>query len=128
MLPYWFNYKGGEEAWNKSQCLCAGANNWIPTQQALNGGLNNMWAQIDKPQSWGYFKREDLPYHFALADAYTVGDHNFVRDLKLQLCIRERRLILYLIALQAGITSNTNANRRFWEVGHSGLFVAFLHN
>ncbi|KAL2206868.1 non-hemolytic phospholipase c [Sarocladium strictum] len=94
MLPYWFNYKGGEEAWNKSQCLCAGANNWIPTQQALNGGLNNKWAQIDKPQSWGYFKREDLPYHFALADAYTLGDHNF-----------------------AGITSNTNANRRFWESG-----------
>jgi phospholipase C len=80
MLPYWFNYLGGEESWNKSQCLCAGANNWIPTQQALNGGLNNMWAQIDKPQSWGYFKREDLPYHFALADAYTIGDHNFVRD------------------------------------------------
>ncbi|KAK0387603.1 hypothetical protein NLU13_3849 [Sarocladium strictum] len=80
MLPYWFNYLGGEESWNMSQCLCAGANNWIPTQQALNGGLNNMWAQIDKPQSWGYFKRQDLPYHFALADAYTVGDHYFVRD------------------------------------------------
>lgn len=32
LLPYWLNYLGGEENINKSQCLCAGANNWIPTQ------------------------------------------------------------------------------------------------
>lgn len=74
LLPYWFNYLGGEENYNKSQCLCAGANNWIPTQQILEGGLMNKWAQIDTPQSWGYFKRQDIPFHFALADAYTLGD------------------------------------------------------
>lgn len=74
LLPYWLNYQGGAEAYNKSQCLCAGANNWLPTQEAMNGGLNNMWAQVATPQSWGYFKRQDLPYHYALADAYTVGD------------------------------------------------------
>ncbi|CZR52692.1 related to phospholipase C [Phialocephala subalpina] len=94
LLPYWLNYKGGEENFNKSMCLCAGANNWIPTQQAMNGGLMNAWAQIDTPQAWGYFKRQDIPYHFALADAYTVGD-----------------------AYHAAITSNTDPNRWFWQSG-----------
>ncbi|KAF8849972.1 putative hemolytic phospholipase C precursor [Acephala macrosclerotiorum] len=94
LLPYWLNYLGGEENYNKSMCLCAGANNWIPTQQAMNGGLMNKWAQIDTPQAWGYFKRQDIPYHFALADAYTVGD-----------------------AYHAAITSNTDPNRWFWQSG-----------
>ncbi|KKK15636.1 putative hemolytic phospholipase C precursor [Aspergillus ochraceoroseus] len=94
LLPYWLNYLGGEENYNKSQCLCAGANNWIPTHQAMNGGLNNMWAQVATPQSWGYFKRQDIPYHFALAEAYTVGD-----------------------AYHASITSNTDPNRWFWQSG-----------
>jgi hypothetical protein len=40
----------------------------------MNGGLMDMWARIDDPQAWGYFKRQDIPYHYALADAYTVGD------------------------------------------------------
>ncbi|KAF3403372.1 Non-hemolytic phospholipase C [Talaromyces pinophilus] len=75
LLPYWLNYLGGEENYNKSQCLCAGANNWIPTHHSFNGGLNNAWAQISTPQSWGYFKRQDIPYHFALAESYTVADH-----------------------------------------------------
>ncbi|KAJ9156129.1 Non-hemolytic phospholipase c [Pleurostoma richardsiae] len=94
LLPYWLNYEGGEESWNKSMCLCAGANNWIPTHQSLNGGLNDKWAQISTPQSWGYFKRQDIPYHFQLAESYTVGD-----------------------AYHAAITSNTDPNRWFWQSG-----------
>lgn len=47
----------------------------------MNGGLMNAWAQIDTPQAWGYFKRQDIPYHFALADAYTVGDAYHVCNL-----------------------------------------------
>ena len=74
LLPYYLNYQGGEVSENKAQCLCAGANNWIPTHQSLNDGLNNAWAQISTPQSWGYLKRQDIPWHFKLAESYTVGD------------------------------------------------------
>ena len=74
LLPYWLNYAGGDDAFNKSQCLCAGANNWVPTQKAFNGGSNDQWPSVSTPQSWGYFKRQDIPYHHALADAFTVGD------------------------------------------------------
>ncbi|KAL1859073.1 hypothetical protein VTK73DRAFT_7602 [Phialemonium thermophilum] len=94
LLPFWLNWKGDARGFNQSMCLCAGANNWIPTHQALNGGLNNRWAQIDTPQSWGYFKRQDIPFHFKLAESYTVGD-----------------------AYHAAITSNTDPNRWYWQSG-----------
>ncbi|KAH8892840.1 non-hemolytic phospholipase c [Thozetella sp. PMI_491] len=93
LLPYWLSYLGEQTA-NKSQCLCAGANNWRPTQHILADGWLNQWAQLDTPQSWGYFKRQDIPYHFALAEAYTVGD-----------------------AYHAAITANTDPNRWFWQSG-----------
>lgn len=79
LLPYYLNYLGGEESYNKSQCLCAGANNWIPTHQAMNNGHLDMWAQVDTAQAWGYHMRQDIPFHYALADAYTVGDAYHVK-------------------------------------------------
>lgn len=83
LLPFHLNAEGGEEGFNKSQCLCAGANNWLPTQKIFQAGLEtggapDQWAVIDYPQSWGYFKREDLPYHFALAESYAIADHYHV--------------------------------------------------
>lgn len=93
LLPYWLNYVSGEEAYNKSQCLCAGDNNWIPTQQIMQSGFKD-WATIDTPQAWGYFKRQDIPYHYALAEAYTVSDH-----------------------YHAAISTNTDSNRWFWQSG-----------
>lgn len=74
LLPYWLNYENTEEGHNKSQCLCAGANNWVPTHNAMNKGANDQWAVIDDPQSWGYHKRQDTSYHFALAESYTLAD------------------------------------------------------
>ncbi|ERT01358.1 hypothetical protein HMPREF1624_02603 [Sporothrix schenckii ATCC 58251] len=94
LLPYWLNYENTEEGYNKSQCLCAGANNWIPTHQAMNHGANDQWAVIDDPQSWGYFKRQDIAYHFALAESYTLAD-------------------MY----HAAIMSNTDPNRWYWQSG-----------
>jgi phospholipase C len=83
LLPFYLNSEGGAEGFNKTQCLCAGANNWIPTQQIFQAGLENggapdQWAIVDTPQAWGYFKREDLPYHFALAESYALADHYHV--------------------------------------------------
>lgn len=83
LLPFYLNSEGGDEGFNKTQCLCAGANNWIPTQQIFQAGLEtggapDQWAIVDTPQSWGYFKREDLPYHFALAESYALADHYHV--------------------------------------------------
>ena len=60
----------------------AGAQNYVGTShswetqhQAWNGGLMNAWYSAKGgPITLGYLARGDLPFHYALADAYTVGD------------------------------------------------------
>ena len=69
-----------------TQCSCAGANNWIQTSEIMNYGRNpyiSKWAEIDTPQSQAYFKREDNPFYWALADAYALGDNYHVCRLLL---------------------------------------------
>ncbi|WP_433062580.1 phosphocholine-specific phospholipase C [Dactylosporangium sp. CS-033363] len=48
---------------------------WEDQHGAWYGGLMNGW-QFAKggPTTLGYLDRHDLPFHYALADAYTVGD------------------------------------------------------
>lgn len=77
LLPYWLNYMGDD--WpNRTQCLNPGSNEWLPTQTAFNGGLNDQWPAASAPQAYGYYKREDIEFHYALADAFTVADHYHV--------------------------------------------------
>ncbi|KAJ3995822.1 phosphoesterase family-domain-containing protein [Lentinula boryana] len=46
------------------------------------------------PQSWGHFRRSDIPVHFAIAEGWTVGD-------------------MY----QQGVIASTNPNRVIWQTG-----------
>jgi phospholipase C len=46
-----------------------------PTQHAgWNQGQWDSWPTAKGPITMGYYTREDIPYHYALADAFTVGD------------------------------------------------------
>jgi phospholipase C len=48
---------------------------WLTQHGAWYGGLMNGWIQAkDGPTTMGFLSRADLPFHYALADAYTVGD------------------------------------------------------
>jgi phospholipase C len=47
---------------------------WEGTHAAWNQGQNDMWAIQHGPMAMSYMTREDIPYHHALADAFTVGD------------------------------------------------------
>lgn len=47
---------------------------WGATHSAWNGGKYDNWANQNGPLVMSYMTREDLPYHYALADAFTVGD------------------------------------------------------
>lgn len=78
LLPFYLNYEGGDWV-NRTQCMNPGPNNWIPTQQAMNNGSMDLWAMYSAPQALGYFKQQDIPYHWDLAAAYTLGDHYTVR-------------------------------------------------
>jgi len=53
---------------------------------AYNGGKYDNWLQAKRlnnkeyahmPLTLGYYDREDLPFNYAMADAFTICDHNF---------------------------------------------------
>ncbi|AJT42186.1 phosphocholine-specific phospholipase C [Psychromicrobium lacuslunae] len=50
---------------------------WSGGHKAWNNGAWNAWVNAKTPQTMGYFTRDDLPYHYALADAFTICDHYF---------------------------------------------------
>jgi phospholipase C len=50
---------------------------WTSTHQAWNEGQYDNWANQNGPMTMSYFTRQDIPYHYALADAFTVGDAYF---------------------------------------------------
>jgi phospholipase C len=91
--PWYLNYLGGN--WTEAtQCMNAGSNGWTENQLAFNGGANDHWAVNNTPWSIGFYKREDLPVHFALAEEWIVGD-------------------MY----QEGVIASTNPNRVTWVSG-----------
>ncbi len=48
---------------------------WESQHGAWYGGLMNAWYFAKGgPTTLGYLNRQDIPYHYALADAYTIGD------------------------------------------------------
>jgi phospholipase C len=50
---------------------------WGATHLAWNEGRYDNWPNQNGPWAMSYMTRDDLPYHHALADAFTVGDHYF---------------------------------------------------
>jgi phospholipase C len=43
-------------------------------QAAWNQGKFGLWPKFKNDYSMGYFKREDIPFQFALAEAFTICD------------------------------------------------------
>jgi phospholipase C len=73
LLPWYLGYQGGDS--NEAiQCMAAGDNGYQDNQAALNHGLNNHWARNNTPWSWGYYKRQDIPVQFAIAEGWTSCD------------------------------------------------------
>ena len=50
---------------------------WAGTHAAWNQGQYDNWAAGQGPIAMNYMTRHDIPYHCALADAFTVGDAYF---------------------------------------------------
>jgi phospholipase C len=50
------------------------AHGWNDTHAALNGGKHDAWVPNKGTTTMAYLTRDDIPYHFALADAFTVCD------------------------------------------------------
>ncbi|MBC2900426.1 phosphocholine-specific phospholipase C [Streptomyces cupreus] len=47
---------------------------WTDGQQAYNGGKYDKWVPAKGTTTMAYLNREDIPFHYALADAFTICD------------------------------------------------------
>ena len=50
---------------------------WASQHAAIAGGRNDAWPLNKTDMTMGYFLRQDIPFHYALADAFTICDHYF---------------------------------------------------
>ncbi|KAL4400562.1 phospholipase C [Malassezia pachydermatis] len=73
-LMYFYINQGNVPDDEATQCMVAGSNGWEANHAAWNKGKNDRWAYNVTPWSLGYFRRKDLPVHFALAEEFIVGD------------------------------------------------------
>ena len=72
--PFRVNPNGG----NRGLTYLPGTDHsWGATHACWNEGQYDAWAVTNGPMVLSYMKREDLPYHYALADAFSVGDAYF---------------------------------------------------
>jgi phospholipase C len=47
---------------------------WTGDHEARNGGLWNNWVPAKSEETMGYFTRNEIPFQYALADAFTICD------------------------------------------------------
>ena len=50
---------------------------WPDEHAAVNGGRNDSWVAAKGAMTMGYFTKPEVPFHRALADAFTICDHYF---------------------------------------------------
>ena len=94
---------------------------------ARNNGLFDRWLVAkapgrkeykEMPLTLGYFTREDVPFYYALADAFTVCDQNFCSSLT---ATTPNRLHLWTGTVRAKPDAQSPANIRNEDVDHDHL-------
>lgn len=83
--PFRLNIKDTKATWMSSL-----PHSWSDQVDAGNYGKHDGWLDAKHsghkeykamPLTMGYYDREDIPFYYALADAFTVCDHNFCSSL-----------------------------------------------
>ena len=83
---------------------------------ARNGGKHNRWLTAKQsgeddygklPLTMGFYNREDLPFYYALADAFTICDQNFCSALT---CTTPNRLYLWSGTIREKMSAEAKAN------------------
>ncbi|MFE8644895.1 phosphocholine-specific phospholipase C [Sphingomonas sp. NCPPB 2930] len=103
VLPYHLDASKGN-----AQRASGTPHTWVDAHSAWDGGRMAEWPRYKNAASMGYFQQEELPFQFALANAFTLCDD-------------------YHCAMHTG----THANRSFhWTGtnGPTGAGVAYVNN
>lgn len=83
--PFRLNIKDTNATWMGSL-----PHGWTDQVDARNNGRYDQWLQAkasghkdykNMPLTLGYYNREDLPFYYSLADAFTICDQNFCSSL-----------------------------------------------
>ncbi len=83
--PFHVDVKDTKVAWMGSV-----PHGWADQTDARNDGKYDKWLDVKRPSkkeysqmplTMGYCTREDFPFYYSLADAFTVCDHNFCASI-----------------------------------------------
>jgi phospholipase C len=81
--PFRLNIKETKATWMGSL-----PHGWPDQGEARNNGKHDRWLLAKKlkdfpqvPMTLGYYNRQDIPFYYALADAFTICDQNFCSSL-----------------------------------------------
>jgi phospholipase C len=117
--PFRLNIKDTKASWMGSL-----PHGWTDQVDARNGGKYDQWliakkpgrkAYSDMPLALGYYNREDLPFYYSLADAFTVCDQNFSSSLT---GTTPNRLYLWTGTVRDDANVNTHARVRNEELDY----------
>jgi phospholipase C len=95
VLPFYLDSTKG------NALLAGGAHSWTDAHAAWDNGRMTSWPHAKGDVSMGYLQEADLPFHFALANAFTICD-----------------------AYHCSLHGGTNSNRIFLWTGTNGPTVA----
>jgi phospholipase C len=83
--PFWLDFKGTKATW-----LGSLPHSWTDQTDARNHGNHDGWLDAKPshrqdcagmPLTMGYYDRQDLPFYYAFADAFTICDQHFCSTL-----------------------------------------------
>jgi phospholipase C len=119
-LPFRLNIKDTKATWIGSL-----PHTWTNQTDARNNGRYDKWLDVKQsgtkgyenmPLTMGYYNREDIPFYYSLADAFTVCDQNFCSSLT---GTTPNRLHLWTGTIRAEQNENSRANVWNEEVDYS---------
>ncbi|WP_143307034.1 phosphocholine-specific phospholipase C [Chitinophaga vietnamensis] len=109
--PFRLNIKDTKATWMSSL-----PHSWANQVDARNNGRYDQWLLVKQsgnkewapmPLTMGFYNREDIPFYYDLADAFTVCDQNFCSSLT---GTTPNRLYLWTGTLRDTQTANSKAN------------------
>ncbi len=62
---------------SNAPCIADLDHSWAGTHEAWNGAAYDRWVAAKGAATMGYLRREDIPFHHALADSFTICDSYF---------------------------------------------------
>lgn len=117
--PFRLNIRDTRATWMRSL-----PHSWVDQTDAHNGGRLDGWLEAKRsgdrafarmPLTLGFYDRNDLPFYYALADAFTICDQNFCSSLT---GTTPNRLHLWTGTLRGRPSPDAKANVRNEDVDY----------